>query len=265
MKKIAILCTILFLHACQPTLVAEFEDIAVVEGYLYAGNSPVVKVSKLIALRDDVDFSQEDIEHLDITVTDDDAGQSYYLTSLGGGEYSAPGLTVQQGHTDSLMLVYNGKLVEATTLIPPKPQNMALSATTLSVPKRPSKATGNEPVEVTWDNPDGDYYMIVVECTETNPTSIFDWDEDDEEQRPRFAFRTEPSQASSGQLSMQNFSYYGSHNVILVRMQPEYVLLYQSTGNTIAEIHANVENGYGIFTGLNADTVKITVNATSGF
>ncbi len=266
MKKIvSFLCLGLAAVGCQPTLVAEFQDKAVVEGYLVSGAPPTFTVSKLIALRSDVAFSDEDVNALSPVIRDEDTGIDYLLLPQGDGSYTNTEMIAAEGHTYSLSLPYNGEVVTASTVIPDKPQDMALSATYIEVPSfQPmgmavarTKAFGSEPVEVTWSNPNGDYYMLLVECTEANPRSIYNFDDDEE--RPDFRFRTEPTTSASSQLSMQSFSYYGYHNVILLRMQPEYALLYQSTSNTISEIHANVEGGYGIFTGMSSDTLRIRV------
>ncbi|MDR1226238.1 MAG: DUF4249 domain-containing protein [Prevotellaceae bacterium] len=275
MKKIFVLpvFSLLLLFGCEPTLVAEFQDKAVVESYLHAGNTPQVKISRLIPFRDDVSLSGEDINSLSITITDEDSGNSSTLIAQGEGVYANSAFTIQEGHTYALHLPYNGFSVTASTVIPSKPVDMSLSSSTISVMVRPgigslslsTKAT-NEPVEVTWANPDNSYYMVVVENIEATPTSIYDWDDDDD--RPKPMFRMEPTQASSTQLSQQSFSYLGRHNIILTRMQPEYALLYQSQNNdsqSISEVHANVNNGYGIFTGLNSDTLQIRVVQSSGF
>ncbi len=276
MKKILIpIILSLLAISCEPTLVAEFQDKAVVESYLYAGSIPSVKISKLIPFRDDVNYSEEDIDNLNVMVVDEGDGSSVTLTLQGGGLYADSTFIIQTGHTYTLHIPYNGESVTATTIIPDKPVDVALSKTTVSVMGRPSmgamsliKATdSHEPVEVTWSNTDESYYMVVVENIEANPTSIYDWDDDDED-RPKPIFKMEPTQSASTQLSQQNFSYYGRHNVILIKMQPEYVLLYQTQSNTsqtVSEIHANVNNGYGIFTGVNSDTLQVNVVQSSGF
>lgn len=265
MKKYISPITLLALVSCQPTLIAEFNDKAVVESYLHAGNPPVVKISKLIPFRDDVEFSDEDIDMLAVTVTDDTTGESRVLAALGEGRYSADGFTITEGHTYSLAMPYNGETVTAATTIPPQPVGMAVSTTVIEAMGHPglSRAPGYGGAEITWENPDKAYYMIAVENTETNPTPIFD---EEEEDWPRPSFRTEPTQGTSSVLSPMSFSYYGWHDVILIRMQPEYVLLYSSQGETsqtLTEIHANIEGGYGIFTGINSDTLRVKVVASS--
>lgn len=258
--------------ACEPSLIAEFQDKAVVESYLYAGSFPQVKVSKLIPFRDDVSYSEEDVDKLSITITDEASGSVVTLQPQGGGMYADSSFTIQAGRTYTLSLPYNSESVSAATTIPDKPVGMAISKTTISAMSPPhmvslvKAADDREPAVVSWTNADNSYYMVVVENVESNPTSIYDWDEE-EEDRPKFMFKKEPTQAAEAQLSQQDFSYYGRHNVILVKMQPEYALLYQTQSNTsesVSEIHANVSNGYGIFTGLNSDTLQVNVVQSSG-
>ena len=67
MRNILLLLLIVPLSACEPTLLAEFEDKPVVNCYLEDGVSPIVNISKIIAFRDDVTYSDEDISKLDIT------------------------------------------------------------------------------------------------------------------------------------------------------------------------------------------------------
>lgn len=261
----AAIASLAALAGCQPTLTAEFRDKAVVQAYLYADRAPEVKIFKLIAFRDDVSYSDEDVDRLAVTVTDDTTGESAVLTARGDGLYSTDAMRVTAGHSYSLALPYNDETVTATTEIPAKPVGMAQSRTVITAGMGGGFGGGGSgSAEITWENPDEDWYMLAVENIEDNPTPIFD--EEDEEDWPRPSFRVEPTQGTSATLSGISFSYYGRHNVILIRMRPEYVLLYSSggdTSSTLTEIHANVEGGYGIFTGANCDTLQVTVTASS--
>lgn len=251
---------LLLFSSCQPTLIAEFQDKPVVESYFYADNEPVVRISKLIPFRNDVEFSDEDINLLAVTVTDNTAGESRILSAQGDGIYTTDGFRGVEGHTYTLSIPYNGEIVTATTTIPPKPAGMKTSKTSIEAGGF-GMGGGTGGAEITWDNPGKDYYMLKIENLESNPSPIFEIGDDDEKS-PGFAFRTEPTQEGSSTLSPMSFSYYGRHNVILIRMQPEYVLLYSSNGSTsstLTEIHANIEGGYGIFTGVNSDTLRVTV------
>jgi hypothetical protein len=267
MKKIVIAAFLatFVLAGCQPTLTAEFADKAVVQAYLYADHAPEVKISKLIPFRDDVTFSDEHIDRLILTITDDTTGESFTLEAHGEGLYSSDAMRVTTGHTYSLSMSYNGEAVTATTEIPQKPENMTQSRTDISAGFGGFPGgDGANSIEIAWDNSEGDYYMLVVENIETDPEPIFEFDEDEDWSLP--SFRVEPTAGSEATLSGMSFSYYGRHNVILIHMRPEYVLLYSSAGetsSTLTEIHANVEGGYGIFTGANCDTLQVSVVRSS--
>lgn len=284
MKKflpIFLLPLLLISQACEPTLIAEFQDKPVVEGYLYAGNSPEIKISRLIAFRDDVQYQNVVIDALDIVVADVTSGEYYGFSAAGDGIYINPSFIAEEGHSYSLQFAYGEYHITADTQVPAKPTGLELSNVTLYVRSMGGGMPGVRSdddddddedyedlypmqVEVSWDNPDDAYYMVLVESTESNPNSIDDFDDDDE--RPSFSFRKEPVRASSTTISQTDFSYLGRHNVILIRMQPEYVLLYENQdadSQSLIEIHANVENGYGVFTGMNADTTQVAVRRIS--
>ena len=58
------------------------------------------------------------------------------------------------------------------------------------------------------------------------------------------------------------FSHYGTHQIIVYRVNPEYAALYESSGNStlsLAQPPTNVENGLGIFTGVSSDTLYLEV------
>lgn len=265
-------CLLLLFPACQPTLIAEFQDRPVVTGYLYAGEPVRVTVSKLLPFRDDVSFADEDVDNLALTVTDETTGHVYALTAQGdSGIYTGGSAFVPEaGHTYQLHFVYDDVPVTAVTQIAAPPEQVAFSKTTVSAGFGGGGGGGiggdggmMEPVEITWDNPAGDYYIVTGVCITPNPTPVFDMDDDEEDAAPDLplSFQTEPTQGASVQLSSQSFSYYGKYTVKLCRIQPEYVLLYQreQSRSTLPELHANVENGFGLFTGVSSVNVEMTV------
>ena len=84
MKKYlyTLLITIITCSSCQPTLIAEFEDRPVVSCYLDAGDSPLLNISKLIAFRDDATYSDQDINDLNIIITDQTENVDYLLSNI---------------------------------------------------------------------------------------------------------------------------------------------------------------------------------------
>lgn len=87
MNKIISLVFLLALVSCKDTVVTGFQDKPVVESYLYADESPTVKVSKLIAFSSDMIFSDVDIDKLDVSITETTTQKKYTLTSSGEGVY----------------------------------------------------------------------------------------------------------------------------------------------------------------------------------
>jgi len=60
----------------------------------------------------------------------------------------------------------------------------------------------------------------------------------------------------------REFSHYGTHQIIVYRVSPEYAALYESSGNStlsLEEPPTNIENGNGIFTGASSDTLYLEV------
>lgn len=59
-----------------------------------------------------------------------------------------------------------------------------------------------------------------------------------------------------------SFSYYGTHQIILFKLNSEYAALYENSGTTSQSLTVpptSIVNGYGIFTGINSDTLYIEV------
>jgi hypothetical protein len=113
-----------------------------------------------------------------------------------------------------------------------------------------------DPVELNRSNANHDYYIIVVQNIESSPVPT------DTVNENRQAFRTEPIQSNTYKLQAMQFKYYGTHNIILYKLNPEYAALYNDNGSNSLNLtspESNINNGWGIFTGINADTLHIEV------
>jgi hypothetical protein len=266
------------LTSCEPTLVAEFQDIPVVEGYLYSGEPVSVKISKLIPYRSDVDFSGEEVYSLHVEVADETEGITHaLLLQDSSGVYADSTLRPQAGHSYRLRFTYNGEEVSALTQLADAPEGVSVSPTSITVsgwggggggggfggggtPSAPTMLT------VAWSNPNRDYYLVVVDNVDNNRTFVREADTA-ATTAPSLSFLTELTQDSIVQLSPQQFSYTGRHAVRLCRVQPEYVVMVQasaaSRSEPLTEVHANVLNGFGIFTGVYRHSTVITVHKGS--
>jgi hypothetical protein len=261
MKKIFILITLCLLFSCKKTVVTGFQDKPVVESYLYADESPTVKVTKLIPFTSDMVMSDMDVNKLAIDITETGSGKKYSLTSIGNGTYKNESLTISAGKTYQLSFPYNGEVVTATTVAPAKPQNLKLSATTLAIPQSGQGITGGgdmpEPVSIDWSNDDQAFYFIYVKNVEPVKIPI-----DSKSPSANDFFRNQPTTSNHYELNARSFQYYGEHRIILYKIQPEYVLFFQensSSSLSISEIKANVVNGLGIFTAINSVSAYLYV------
>ncbi|MDR2814349.1 MAG: DUF4249 domain-containing protein [Prevotellaceae bacterium] len=258
----------LLFSSCEPTLVAEFQDVPVVEGYLYSGEPASVRISKLIPYRSDVTFSDEDVDSLRVEIADETDGATYALRSQGGGLYVDSTLLPKAGHSYRLTFAYNGVQVDALTELAAAPESVTVSPTSITVASWGEGGGGfggggmpsmPDPVSIAWSNPNRDYYLVVVDNTDANPVSVRD-----SASTASLSFLTGLTQDSIVQLSSQMFSYTGRHVVKLCRVQPEYTVMVQanssSRSESLTEVHANVTNGFGIFTGMSAHSAVITVH-----
>jgi hypothetical protein len=265
MKKFAWVILTLSIISCQKTVIIGFHDKPVVESYLIADSIPTVKISKLVPFNTEMEFSDVDVSKLEVTITEQSTATKYTLSSLGEGNYKNNGLVISAGKSYLLSFVYNGVLVTASTTIPTKPNEVKFSALSLSIPQMGDPGSGGSfeppkmpsPIDVVWTNDDQSYYLVVVKNIEPNKVTI-----NAKNNGAADFLRIQPTITNQAQLNPQSFKYYGWHQIILYKIQPEYVLFFQQTSNSslsLTEINANIVNGYGIFTGMNSYLVNLLV------
>lgn len=267
MKKLIILQIIfIFLSACEKATLSSASgsiNLPVVEAYLIAGRTPVVKITYQLALGSSNKILQP-IQNLDVFIESDGTNHPLLYSSNDSLYHADAAFQVESGKVYRLHFEYDGATISAETNVPKKPIAFELSGSSIAIQPIGDPTSGGgfpsfpDPIEITWENTDGAYYLIVVENIESNPESIFENSEDD----PRPTFRSEPEQTSTYELGFQSFTYYGTHRVILYRLNAEYAPLYDDNRNSSQNLstpYTNVLGGLGIFTGLNADTLSIEV------
>ena len=75
-------------------------------------------------------------------------------------------------------------------------------------------------------------------------------------------FKKSPTNSNTEQIRAMDFQYYGKHRFILFHVLPDYAALYNQTSTSsqnLSNPSTSITNGYGIFTGLNTDTLYIDV------
>jgi hypothetical protein len=247
---------------------SEFTDTPIIESYLSPGDYLKLNVNRQIPFSSNVTYSQDEINSLIITVKHNNT--DYVLTSLGNGNYIDSTLVIEEDEQYSLSFTYNAKLVSAYTEIPLKPLNFTQSAKKISVMRMdstsvlPTAGGGgwemSDPVVLKWENNDASYYIVVVENMEETPDPVRDFGND---APPEGSFRKTPTTSAGLTIRPQEFQYFGRHRLILYHILPDYASLYDdNTANSLNLTNpaTSIMNGYGIFTGLNSDTLYLRVN-----
>lgn len=258
------LFTAVILNGCKKKEEVEFTDSPIIESYLEPNSYLNVKISRQIPFSSDAKYSSDDINNLSINVVCNNT--TYTLTPLGNGLYVDSSSIVTEGTRYDMNFIYNTKNVKAYTTIPSKPQNFTQSATQISI-QRVDSASGPpsggitmpDPVELTWDNPDGSYYIVVIDNIETTLDPIRDFGGN---APPGNRFRKSPTVVPSMEIRPMEFQYYGTHRIILYHVLPDYASLYDdnsTSSQNLTNPSTSIVNAYGIFTGLNSDTLFIEV------
>ena len=241
----------------------------VVEGYLVAGKPISITVKKEIAFTADNSAVQTPILGLSIKVSGN--GQTYALKSSGNGLYeSDKTVRLKVGSTYTLAFDYNGKAISASTIIPTKPLGFTTDLTSIARTKLDLSSgsssirnpDGNTDINLTWTNAASEYHFVVADNIETKPESIITLPTNTNFQDIIRRFRSQPVQGTETRLRSQQFQYFGKHNLVLLKVNPDYVALYNSSGTTSQNISTpptTITNGLGIFTGINADTLAFSV------
>lgn len=235
-----------------------FNDIVVVEGYLYAGRPLEIKVSRQVPYSNEAVYSPDNLDSLSLSVFD--GNLHYELNSIGDGKYSHPEIKVIQHNNYELHFYYNNTLVSTETVVPEKPVNFSSNATNVDVSDNILIANNPDELELSWDNANGSFYFLLVENIESEPTLI---NENTDVSFINKSFNLPPTQSDKYLIKTRLFSYYGSYRIILFNINTDLAALYESNDNTSQNITSpptDLENAFGIFTGINADTLYININ-----
>jgi hypothetical protein len=242
-------------------------DIPVVECYLVPGHDVVVQVSTMIPYDVDETAASAAIGGMQVSISTSD-GTAHLLSEVNTGSYQIADSVINlvAGQQCTLEFTYNDELVVAETTIPLKPAEFGASVLTLALDRievgaAPAGPTATDPVEITWSNFANDYHIIVTEYIETDfdPINANMALDDPEEFRKN---STDPITGNAFNIDARSIQFFGTYRVILYKINQEYASLYEALSQSSQSLSApltNVQNGLGIFTGLNSDTLFIEV------
>src|SRR3989337_703107 len=209
-KKILPLLAMAIVSSCTDPDSGDISLRAVVEAYLKPGHPIEVTISKEGLFENSTIDTLEFINGLTVKINEGD--NRYTLQSVGDGKYvSDERVIVASEKIYSLDFEYENKGVSASTYVPSRPEGFELSAYEIEI-NRPVPGsnpgtipTRPEPVEVSWENPDNDYHLVVVTVVEKDPEKIAEGG---------FvivsgSFRNEPNTGTTYEINQISFEYYG--------------------------------------------------------
>lgn len=260
----------LLLISCENTIdddeTENIQDIAVVASFLDPDREITVKLSKMIPFIDEEFTDNLSIENAEVYITHN--GNEYLLTedTEEPGIYlnTNPELTLVANDSYDIHFLYNETTVSATTIIPSEPENASLSAPTIEIEEFvPGPPTGGDTQTVTafWDNTNNEYHTILIEYLEDDYDPINSFIDPDTYDGLRVT-STDPISGDSVDLNSRNFSFYGTYRIAIYRVNSEYVNLFENISQNslnLTEPLTNIDNGLGIFTGMNSTSLTLEV------
>ncbi len=249
--------------SCDNTSIDDFEtDTIIVQSYLIAERSlDSFRVTQSIGYTD----TTTDVKTIDDLIIEiSDGTNTYSLESIGDGYYENSSLLIKEATNYSMQFQSGETIVTANTFVPEK-KEVTISPTEISISKVEAGVmmqppTQTDPIDITWENSEGDYFYVLVENIESYPEYI---NENFGNSLGDRGFITEPSITSEYNVdTRREIQYFGTYRVVVYRVNPEYAALYstaESTSSSIVEPPTNIENGLGIMTGISTDTVYFEV------
>lgn len=254
---------------CSENPILPEEQNLVLQAYLYA-DEPVTDITVMMSRPiSSTDTSNELVSEANVTLYKN--GVAYQLTaSSSPGKYAYIGsdLQVQSGDQYTIQVAYDGITASAETKVPPKPVGLSTNTPTITFTKETvstpfggtmERVTTSDSLIVSWSNPTGAAYYVVMESIDPNRQSIRS------DTFPSFAnmrFVTEPTTDDQYRAFEQDINYTGKHKITLYRVNQEYVDLYKSReqdSRSLNEPLTNVKDGLGIFTAFASDSLFVDV------
>lgn len=266
---VILIIMLISLEGCEKTDMSSEGDIKLVlNAYIYE-NEPVTHVR----LSESLPFTSTDslfplISDASISIQWQD-GKFPLLSSDSAGFYHCPdsNLRIISGDKYMIEIIRGKNILTAQTTVPQKPDSLSLSAASIEIDPDMSpwemRQAGIADIEVTWSNPNGEYFYVLVENMEENPEDIEFGFSGFGGMRRNFRFLSRPFITDTYIIRVfLSVQQYGTHRVKLFRVNHEYADLYENReqdSRNLTEPLSNVHNGLGIFTAFSYDEAYFEV------
>jgi len=255
---IILLGAALLMASCKKDTTNTTTSLPVVEAYLMAGNAISVKLYQQKALTDTTTYGAP-ITGQQLSISDGSSTVQLAETAKGTYTYSST-VFLTAGKTYTLTFTYQASKVTAKTTMPVKPADFATQYASVS-PTAPSgpNAAPDTINRFTWTNPDSLNHVLVFR----NPDGT-NFPLGSRRFNAKADFELNTDRKSVFYVTTNDIPFYGHYKVILLRVNQEYIDLLKSntgraTSQNLVNTPANITNGFGIFTAMQADTVNFNV------
>lgn len=259
----------IIISACTKSADTYSDDVPVVQSYLQPGVDLSVKISEKLTFGAGMDIDSLGIEGLDVFLSYNGNDYLLFEDASEAGKYVSiyPSLVLSEEESYGVYFYYNDLKVSSSTSIPLKPINIESSidvyhTSYLSGNVGPPGGSKPNPITISWENPNDEYHQSFVEFLDTvyDPISS---DLDSDEYEDFVKVSSKPTQDDSQELIIvKDFAFFGNYRIVVTRVNEEYVSLYENIGDSslnLTEPSSNIENGLGIFTGINSDTLYVKI------
>jgi len=266
---VILIAILISLAGCENIEMSSEGDIKLVlNAYLYE-DEPVTHVR----LSESLPFTSPDsifplISDAGISIQWQD-GRFPLLSSDSAGFYHCPdtNLRIISGDKYMIEIIRGEDILTAETTVPQKPDSMKLSAIRIEIDPGMSpwemRQAGIADIEVTWSNPNGEYFYVLVENIEEDPEDIDFGFSGFGGKFQNFRFLSRPFITNTYIIRVfLSVQQYGTHRVKLFRVNQEYADLYENReqdSRNLTEPLSNVNNGLGIFTAFSYDEAYFEV------
>ena len=251
---------VLVFSSCKKNSTDSSVNLPIVEGYLIPGHALIIKLYQQKSLTDTNKYGAA-ITGLQVYVAD--GSKEILLTEAAKGTYTyADQSFLTVGKTYTLQFKYLAYAVSAKTVMPGKPLNFATQHSVVTFSPSGSRTERDSTLDkLTWDNPDSLNHVLVFNNAD-GPAFALGTFGGGGNRSANFELNT--SKANYYNLTPQSFPYYGHYQIILMRVNKEYIDLIKSntsnsTSQNLTNVPTNVVNGFGIFTAMQTDTLSFNL------
>ncbi len=249
------------MQSCYKSNPSDSVNLPVVESYLVPGNPLTVKLYQQKNVSDTAKYGPP-ITGQQVYISDGTTKVQLMESPAGTYTYNNTNFLVT-GKTYSLQFNYLGSAVTAQTVVPTKPQGFTEVNTTVRfVSANPGGLVDTINV-LRWNSrPDTLNYVLVFENADGTASPVLGGFGAENNRPANFEVNTNGAQVYY--LTTRTFNYYGPYSIILLHANQEYINLLSSntsgsTSGNLLNAATNINNGLGIFTAFQADTLYMNV------